>query len=337
MQQAACRRSIRSMIPHPHVWLPSALALAPCPALAQDVPQSVSMPTGINTGGTSFLDGVTRTTPGWGMALYLRHTHANAIKDRDGKDSPAFRDPRIDVTAGQVQFIYASDRKVFGGVLGLNMIGTLVNLDSSFAHDSPAKLSDNGFGVGDFTFGPYIQMLPVMRDGRPVFSQRFELSAIAPVGSFDRSRNLNQSSGQWSASAVWAMTVLPTPEWELSTRLNYIYNFRTSKAANVPELNGFRFHNGQAGDAAWVNFAASREIIPDVRLGINGYYLRQLHDDRTNGQRVQGTRQSGFYLGPGASWKWKSGDLLNVNLYFPIEVKNASAGSSLNVQYIHTF
>ncbi|MEC5317570.1 transporter [Brenneria populi subsp. brevivirga] len=337
MQRSAPSRSTWFTISRPLVWLSAALALVPWPTPAQDVPQSVALPTGINTGGTSFLDGFTRTTPGWGMALYLRHTRSDAIKDSRGNNSPAFRDPKIDVTAGQFQFIYASDYKVFDGVLGLNMIGALVNLDSSFASDSPAKLSDNGFGLGDFTIGPYIQMLPVMRNGRPVFSQRFELSAIAPVGSFDRNRNINQGSGQWSTAAQWAMTVLPTPNWEISARFNYIYNFRTDKAGNVPEQNGFRFRNGQAGDAAWVNFAASREVAPDIRLGLNGYYLKQLRDDRTNGQRVPGTRQTWFYLGPGASWKWKNGDFLNVNLYLPVDVRNASAGNSLNVQYIHTF
>lgn len=333
LSSAAPRRPRRRASP----LLPFLLALAPAPLLAQSVPQSVSLPTGINTGGTSFMDGFTRTTPGWAVVEYLRYYDLDAIKDAHGDDVPAFRDPRIGTATLLTQIAYVTRYKPFGGVLGFNTIIPLVNLDASFAADSPARLSDNGFGMGDVTFGPYIQMLPLIRDGRPVFVQRFEINAIAPVGKFDRDRNLNQSSGYWSLVPQWAFTVLPTPDWEISARFNYLYNFRADKAPNVAQSEGFRFRNGQAGDAAWVNFASSVALTPAFRLGVNGYYLKQLRDDRTNGQRVAGTKQTQLYAGPGASWKLDDRNIVNANLYLPVEVKNGAAGNSLNVQYIHVF
>ncbi|KGE53547.1 hypothetical protein GW15_0201565 [Xanthomonas axonopodis pv. vasculorum] len=50
-----------------------AAGLAAGAAPAQSAPQSVALTNGINTGGTSFLDGFTSTTPGLAVVTYLRH------------------------------------------------------------------------------------------------------------------------------------------------------------------------------------------------------------------------------------------------------------------------
>lgn len=246
-------------------------------ALAQGVPQSTALTNGLNTGGTSFLDGFIRTTPGWAVVTYLRQTSLDAVKDAQGDDVPVFANPRIDSTLLLTQIAYVTPYKLFGGALGINTLIPLINLDASFGRNSIATLRDNGAGVGDLTFGPYLQMLPVMRDGRPVFSQRFEIDAVAPVGKFDRDRDLNQGAGYWSLVPNYAFTVLPTPNWEISARLNYVYNFRSERRPNLPD--GFDFRNGQAGDAGWINFATSWEVAPDVRLGVNAYFLTQFRDN----------------------------------------------------------
>ncbi|RJS02866.1 transporter [Xanthomonas sp. CFBP 7698] len=304
-------------------------------ALAQGVPQSAALTNGLNTGGTSFLDGFTRTTPGWAVVTYLRQTSLDAVKDAQGDDVPVFANPRIDSTLLLTQIAYVTPYKLFGGALGINTLIPLINLDASFGRNSIATLRDNGAGVGDLTFGPYLQMLPVMRDGRPVFSQRFEIDAVAPVGKFDRDRDLNQGAGYWSLVPNYAFTVLPTPNWEISARLNYVYNFRSERRPNLPD--GFDFRNGQAGDAGWINFATSWEVAPDVRLGVNAYYLTQFRDNRTNGQRVPDSRQRIFYAGPGGAWRLDASNMLFANLYLPVEVRNAASGNNLNLQYVHVF
>jgi hypothetical protein len=320
---------------------PLALGILAClfalPAAAQQVPQTAQLPSGLNTGGTSYLDGFTRTTPGWAVIPYLRFSRLDAIKDANGDDSPAFQRPRINSTLLLTQVAYATDYHPFGGILGFTALVPLVNLDASFAANSPVRLRDNGFGVGDITLGPYLQMLPVMRQGRPVFVQRFELDVIAPVGKFDRDLDLNQSSGYWSVTPNWAFTVLPTAKWEISARLNYIYNFRADKTANPPPIPGFVFRNGKAGDAGWINFATSYSVAPTVRLGINGYYLQQFRDNRTNGIRVADSKQRQFYLGPGGSWQIDQNNILFANFYMPVKVENAAAGNNLNFQFTHVF
>lgn len=309
--------------------------LAAGTAGAQSLPQSATLTNGINTGGTSYLDGFTRTTPGWAVITYLRQSSLDAIKDSRGNDVPVFDRPRIDSTLLLTQVAYVTPYKLFGGAVGINTLLPLINLDASFGRNSIASLRDNGAGVGDLTFGPYLQMLPVIRNGRPVFSQRFEIDAIAPIGKFDRDRDLNQGAGYWSLVPQYAFTVFPTANWEVSARINYIYNFRSERRPNLPP--GFAFRNGQAGDAGWINVATSWEVVPDIRLGVNAYYLTQFRDNRTNGQRVADTRQSVFYAGPGGVWRMDANNMLFANVYLPVEVKNAASGNNVNLQYVHVF
>lgn len=312
-----------------------AAVLAAGAAPAQSAPQSAALTNGINTGGTSFLDGFTSTTPGLAVVAYLRHNALDAIKDARGNDIPVFDNPRIDSTVLLTQFAYVTPYRLFGGSLGITALVPLVNLDASFGRNSIATLRDNGAGVGDVTFGPYLQMPPVIRNGRPVFSQRFELDAVAPIGKYDGHRDLNQSSGYWSLIPSYAFTVLPTPRWEVSARINYIYNFRSERRPNLPP--GFDFRNGQAGDAGWINFATSWEVAPKLRLGINAYYLTQFRDNRTNDQRVPDSRQRAFYAGPGGVWAFDAKNIVFANVYLPVEVRNAASGNNVNFEYVHVF
>lgn len=132
-----------------------------------------------------------------------------------------------------------------------------------------------------------------------------------------------------------AVTALPTPHWEISARLNYIDTLRSDRRPNLPD--GVAFRNGQAGDAAWINFTTSWEVVSDVRVGINADSLTQLRDNRSNGQRVANSRQPAFHAGPGGAWRVDANNLLFANLYLPVEVKNAASGSNLNVQFVHVF
>ncbi|AKS18790.1 hypothetical protein AAW18_01745 [Xanthomonas campestris pv. campestris] len=133
----------------------------------------------------------------------------------------------------------------------------------------------------------------------------------------------------------YAVTALPTPHWEISARLNYSDTLRSHRRPNLPE--GVAFRNGQAGDAAWINFATSWEVVSEVCDCINAYSLTQLRDNRSNGRRVANSRQTAFHAGPGGAWRVDANNLLFANLYLQVEVKNAASGSNLNVQFVHVF
>jgi hypothetical protein len=307
-------------------------------ARAQTVapPDVVKLPAGINLGGSSFYDGFGRTDPGWLYLNFARWNHYTSVKDDRGKSSPAFADPNIDAVSNLFHVVYFTPYGGPTGLLTFEALMPIVGFDTRF-NSSGVVLKDNGLGVGDLTFGLDYQARPVHSASGQLFTWRVGLDFIAPIGSFDTRRDLNQGSGFWSITPYLATTVLPAPKWEVSARLNYDYNFKSSRGGDPPPVPGFTFRNGQAGQAAWINFASSYEVAEGIRPGINGYYLRQLDDDRTNAVNVPHSRSEQFYLGPGLSWQISRKSVMNFNLYLPVTVKNAPSGPNINIQNIHAF
>lgn len=312
----------------------AALACAAEPAAAQGVPSTVKLPTtAINLGATSFLDGFGPTNPGFSMVQYLRFNDLNAIKDNNGNNSPYFVNPDITSAVAATQLVYLTPFELGGGKLGIQASLPFFGFDSS-TDMGGLSLNSKSLGVGDLTTGLFLQMPPVIENGRPVFSQRFEVSVIIPTGTFDRNYDVNASSGFYSINPYWAFTILPTPELEFTARLNYLYNFESDKASNPPSYPGFQFLNGQAGQAVWANFAASYQVMPKLRLGVNGFALFQITDDKTNGISVSNSKEEMLYLGPGLSWNIDMKTNVNFNTYFPITVHNYASGPQFNIQVV---
>ncbi|GGE96489.1 SphA family protein [Sphingomonas prati] len=300
---------------------------------AAAAPDLVVPPNGINLGSTSFYDGFGPSKPGLTIIQYARYNNFNAIKDSKGDDSASFQNPRIDVLTSVTQFSVATPINFDGNALGFDVLVPVTSIRSRFG-EGGLQLRDNGTAFGDVTFGPFIQFKPHMRGPRPVASVRVAFNVIAPTGGFDRRRDLNQGSGYWSLNPYVAWTVLPAPGWEISGRLQYLYNFKTTRIANPPAIPGLTFDNGQAGQMLYSNFDVSREVARGVALGANGFVVKQLNNNRLNGNKLPDTKKSALYIGPGIHYDHGRKWLINANLYLPVAARNYSSGPQANVQLI---
>lgn len=303
-------------------------------------PPSVNQPAGINLGGTSFYDGFAGP-PGLSYLAYLKYQSASSFRNSNGKENTAFDNPKLNVVTLINQFSYYSPETIGGGAhLGWSLLVPLVSLDGDFG-DAGAKLKDNAFGLGDITAGPQIQFDPIVDStGRPVFVQRVAFDVIMPTGKYDEDKDLNQGSNTYSLNPYWAATWMPAPRWELSWRLHYLYNFKNDDPASsspVP-FEGQPVRDTQAGKSAWINFAASYEIIPNLSVGINGYYFKQLSDDRVNGQRLEDSREKVLGIGPGLFWKISEGDGFWLNTYHETQVENRAKNDfAVQLRFAHAF
>jgi hypothetical protein len=297
-------------------------------------PDVVKLPAGINLGSSSFYDGFGSTDPGWTSLNYLRWNVFTSIKDGTGHNSPLFVDPRINAISTLFHAVYVPPIAIPNGAIAFEALLPIVDFQSHF--NAPGTvLQDNGLNVSDLTFGAAYQSKPISLGNQAVLSWRVDVDITAPTGGFDSNKDLNQSSGFWSLSPYLAVTVLPIPKWEISARFNYIYDFSTSRGSDPPQIPGFVFRNGQAGQAGWINFASSYEVIEGVRPGLNGFWLQQLTNDSTNGISLPGTRVEELYLGPGLDWQINKNGNVNFNVYLPISAKNTPAGPQFNILYIH--
>jgi hypothetical protein len=333
------------------LWVGVASAISVCAATTARAGNQE--PAGINLGGTSFFDGFGRNEEGFAYLAYAQYSFANSIKDNSGNSLPVFNNPKIDVYTLINQLVYILPEPLFGDTahLGATFILPVVAFDTSFDPPPPMpgiQLQNNGVGIGDLTFGPLLQFRPTIAGGRPVFSHRFEVDFVAPIGAYDPTKDINQSSNFVSLNPYWAATVLPLPGLEISARFHYLYNAKNTRPANPPPpMPGMSaVSTAQAGQAAWVNFTASFEVIHALHIGANGYYFRQFTKDRYH--MVDGTTSDGEALGdtgeaqvlgigPGVFWDAAKEDKLFANVYFQTLVENRPQSNVINLHWIHSF
>lgn len=311
-------------------------AAAQAPGPLPGLPNVVIQPFALNMGGSTFFDGFAPPVPGWIYIQTFRAAAANRVLDANGQDSPLFKNPKVTTEASINQAVYTSPITLGPGLLGMNFILPVVNVSTHF--DPPGLiLKSSGAGLGDLTFGPFLQSLPIMNNGRPLFAWRLALDITAPTGKFDKFSDINPSVGYWYVNPSLAMSYFPTEKIELSARLNYIYNFQTSNFANPPPIPGLVYNNGQAGQMAWITFDGSYGVTDKLNVGVNGYYAQQFTDNRLNGTGLAATRQEQLYFGPGFRYAFDRKNYLNVNFYLPVTARNVATGPQLNLQYIHPF
>ncbi|MCB1868372.1 MAG: transporter [Gammaproteobacteria bacterium] len=300
----------------------------PLAAPAYDLPP-------LNLGFTSFLDGAPPAGPGWYFQQYVQFYQDGTLQDKSGDDWPlptprGLKSRDIDVTSGLSQLVYQSDRELLlGGKWGINVMLPVAGFDL----DDNLALSANGTGFGDLLVGPFLQWDPIMGEQGPRFMHRVELQMIFPTGKYDEDYALNPGSNFFSFDPYWAGTLFLTPKWTASWRLHYLWNGK-----NDDPYKPLGLDDVQAGQAVHLNFASAYEVLPKrLRLGINGYYLKQTTDSEINGDKVAGRREQVFGIGPGLVYHLSKDTHLFFNAYFESHAENRPEGTRLNFRVVHHF
>lgn len=286
--------------------------------------QAYDMPA-LNLGFTSFMDGGPPAGPGFYFTEYAQWYTADKFTDNNGDKLGPFK---LDVWVSLSQFIYQSNQEVLlGGKWGVDVIVPFVAFD--IEPDFP--LTDNGAGIGDVLVGPYLQWDPIMGKNGPVFMHRVEFQVLTPTGRYSKSEALNPGSNYVSLDPYWAGTWFILPEWTASWRIHYLWNdTNTDPGGGAGTL--------QAGQAVHLNFASAYEVLPKrLRVGLNGYYLKQVTDTEINSARASGRREQVVGLGPGLLWHIGKNDHLFFNAYFEFEARNRPEGERYNLRWVHHF
>lgn len=276
----------------------------------------------VNLGFTSFLDGGPPAGPGWYLSEYIQYFKSDEF--RDG--------PRADVDAwvSLTQLIYQSDNElVLGGKWGLDFILPYVDLD---LEPDSLPIRDNDAGFGDLLIGPYLQWDPVKLGNGMVFMHRLELQFLLPTGQYDDNYALNPGSGYFSFNPYWSATLFLTPRWSSSLRFHYLWNDENDDP-NIPGADTL-----QAGQAFHLNFASAYEVIPKkLRLGINGYYLKQFEDTDVDGEDMSDSRERILGIGPGAVLHVSKDLHLFLNFYWETLGENRPEGNRANLRLVYHF
>ncbi|EGH13239.1 MULTISPECIES: SphA family protein [Pseudomonas syringae group] len=285
----------------------------------------------VNLGLTSFLDGGLPAGPGWYLQEYFQNYSADRLRDKDG-NALGLPKQELDYQVAVTQLSYLSNVRLGNASLGLNAVLPVVTRMKVDDGLNNAALRGQT-GMGDLLIGPFIQFDPVMGPDGPRFVHRIELQVNLPTGEYDDKHAINPGNNAWSFNPYWAATYWFTPKWTASVRAHYLYNGKNDD----PAQSFGAVSDIQAGQALHANFATEYAVTDQLRLGINGYWLKQITDTQVDGHDVSGRREKVWAIGPGAMYSFSQNDHVFVNAYFEQDVENRPDGSRVQMRYVHHF
>jgi hypothetical protein len=239
----------------------------------------------------------------------------------------------VDAWVSLTQFIHQSDTEILGGKWGLDVIVPYVSVNASYNSGVPGPAA-NSSGLGDILVGPYLQWGPSMGENGPVFMQRVELQIIFPTGKYDKNKEMNPGSNFLSFNPYWAGTLFVNPRLTVSTRLHYLWNGKNDE----PNRGFVGASDSQAGQAIHANFASAYEVIPRMlRVGLNGYYLKQISDTKVDGKSMSDLKEKVLGIGPGWIFSFSQDSHLFFNAYFESNAHNRPEGVRSVLRCVHHF
>jgi hypothetical protein len=270
---------------------------------------SVQLPV-VNLGETNFEDGF--GAPGWLLEEFPESYVASELKDGAGKTVPGSNRLTVDSTVSHI--VFASHKRLLGAWLAGEVLVPLVDVDVQLkGADTRVR------GVGDLTVGLGLQWQP-KKIGKALFAQRVVLDLGVPTGKYSDARPVNIGNHSVVVNPYYAFTYEPKGKVELSVRLHYLWN-----SINHDPFVGFGIKDVQAGQAFHANYAASYEVLKNVRLGFNGYWLHQLTDHEINGASIANSKERTVGLGPGIQLGGR-GLWFRLNGYIETDVRNRPSG-----------
>jgi hypothetical protein len=155
---------------------------------------------------------------------------------------------------------------------------------------------------------------------------------VVPTGKYRSTRAGNIGNNVVSLNPYYAFTFVASEKWEISARLHYLWN-----SQNDRPFAGLDLKSVQPGQARHQNFAVSYEIARTVRIGMSGYALEQISEDKINGISQPGSLERVIGLGAGTELHPRESFWIYLNVYFETYARNRPQGTLYVLRLSKTF
>lgn len=285
-----------------------------------------SLPYALNLGATNILDGgPIRNLPGWYYEQFNYFYHGNKFVDAFGKNADPINCPKYNSFTVIPEVVYEWEPTNFlGGSWGVAAafpVALYLNVTKN-----ALGFTSSGAGFSNIILGLYNQWQAIMYKGRPLFIHRIEFDLFLPVGTNKYpEKTINPGDILTYIDPYWAATLYLTEKFALSWRAFYLFCGQDKKTKITP---GQTFH---------LNYSMEYNIFSDCWVGINGYYLQQLKNNKLCGLELPNTKERVFSVGPGIVWFLPKEIFLFGHVYFESKARNRTQGISSCVLLVKHF
>lgn len=236
--------------------------------------------------------------PGTYYLNYFGYYSGN-LRDGDGRRVSG---AGADAWFNALRVVHVSGHKILGGNWGWYAILPLASQEVSLGGGRNTVA-----GLGDATFDPF-----VVSWHAGDWHWAVGMSINLPTGRY-REGDPTQSIGAnyWSIEPLFAVTWLNRDGWELSAKFMYNVKASNTRFRLAPGAERMKY---ASGDEFHVDYLAGKRFGP-WGVGLSGYYLKQLEDDRLDGRSLaanpglwsRGRRGQVFAVGPSVTYTNASG------------------------------
>jgi hypothetical protein len=251
--------------------------------------------------------------PGMLLLLdYQQFYQATDLVDGNGNKIVPDTDFKVSVQANAPRLLYTWKKPVIGNYFTVTtgIVVPVVNVRvRGFGRQNKT------FNIGDIDVETYLGH--VSADHKVFWF--FGLDTWLPTGKYDKNSLANPGNNYTTFSPTAAITYVPTPHWDIGATLFTEINTK-NKATD--------YHSGANFT---IDYGASYKLGADGNgfgFGIQGYYFKQVQDDKQNGLRVgpNGNKGQVFAIGPQLRYDFPFGGVI-VKYQHELAVENRARGN----------
>lgn len=261
--------------------------------------------------------GPVRPNPGIYWQNWIQYYTTKRFLDDKGKPLNGVPSPHVRDLEYVTDFAYQFEKKlVLGGMPGFEMVLPFTLVSKIDKHNA-LNIETSGSGVGDLGLAAYVQWPALFHNGRHIFIHRLEFGFSTPVGKNKLpTKQINPSRAFFYCGPTWSATLYISHKWNVSWDIDYVWCAKSEKI-------DFR-----AGDAIFGNYSLAYEPVPQLYVAAVGYFLKQLHNNKSLGVTVPHSKERIFGIGPGIAY-FHSKDLIFFSyLYLEAGVRNRTQGTN---------
>ncbi|MGB9716005.1 MAG: SphA family protein [Thermodesulfovibrionales bacterium] len=262
--------------------------------------------------------------PGTYFIDYFLYYHADEFNNGSGENVD--EDFDLDAVVNVFRFIHITKHKIFGGYWGMHMFIPIVYQEVSVGTPG-GIISDTQTGIGDIIVDPFILS---WHSKNWHFATGVDI--YIPTGRYDKEDLANTSRNYWTFEPIVAFTYQSDFGLEVSSK--FMYDINTNNP-DTDYRSGQEFH---------FDYTVGYKI-SNWRIGIGGYYYKQITDDKINGKVVEFPKPLGFpdgfkgqaiAVGPQLKYDYKNMSFI-LKYHREFEVENRPEGDNFWFKFVYAF